>query len=805
MKYFLKCWTKNECFYVIIYKGVFFMKLELNITSHKLKQTDMTFQLADIKIISQSPSLVGLTGASGSGKTTILNILSGLMAVQEGSVSFDGAVIEGINLNIEYIAIDNNHFKDLSVIDNLRLVNSDETSIHEVTQALGIAHLRKKLANRLSKGEKERVSICRGLLSNKPILLFDEPTANLDPMHAKSVFECLSKLSENKIIIVASHESDLVKSYCDAYYELEQGRIIKSVLTNPEKKVSKETLNITYALPKQNRLITKWMLKRLVYQKWMLLFSIISFFVLLMTVFSFSLLNHVDPDSTLQNSFNHLKYDYYLATDKGFAKDTNPNTYLTEHNALKAVYLSSIRNVQVKALFQSEKTINLLGLNLNDYVVPTNYISTQTIKYSPILVSQTLLDLIAETGLYYQIGDMLPTRFSYEGTIEYRFVIVDVFTIDKEFNESGNNYFPCVIDETFYQDFIETTGILNKTYREGIKTVLESYNNYLTLNHPTVPIYKGIYTSVEFQVRLIKDTLITDIFYDEESVPVSGGYYLSGRLPEKASEIVVPSRLIYELLSSNPSSYAVIESFRQSFNPRVTLSEEAYFPASLFPSTVEVVGYYGYIGSNPPKIEDQILVHETLFDSLHEAIFKDGYLTYSLFGPIYYPKAFIQDAYDDLQMKNILVQIDEIERLDLALENTQTLSNFITVISVIFGLLSFTLLWLFIQNYIQSMQKERMLLLLIGVKKKTLLGLSILVLLGVYSSVWLVFMSFSSVFKQLVFNLVTKPVLFPGELITNEIYAYSLVTLTWLLTTILSTLTMVWRQQKQLLESIQHE
>lgn len=781
------------------------MKITLNIDLHKMTQADRTFQLADIKISSKSPSLVGLIGSSGSGKTTILNMLAGLIKIQNGNYLIDNENVLSAPSNIEYIAIDNNHFKDLTVLDNLRLVNSNEASIHKVTQTLGIKHLESKLANRLSKGEKERVSICRGLLSSKPILLFDEPTANLDPKHARTVFDCLSKLSKNKLILVASHESDFVKSYCDTYYELEQGRIVKSVLINPEKQVSNETLNITYESPKQKSLITKWMLKRLIHQQWMLLFSVVSFFFLLLTVFSFSLLNQVDPDSTLQNSLNHLNYDYYLATDKNYTKDTNPNTYLTEHNALKTVHLSPIRDVEMKALFQSDQTISLLGLNLNNYVVPTEYVDTLTIKYSPILVSQTLLDRIAETGLYYQIGDVLPTHFSYEGTIEYRFVIVDVFTIDTEFNETGDTYFPCIIDETFYEDFIKTTGILNQTYREGIKTVLETYNDYLTLNHPTVPIYKGIYTIGQFQVRLIKDTLITDTFYDEENVPASGGYYLNGRLPEKASEIVVPSRLIYELLSNNPSSDVVIESFRQSFNPSVTLSAENYFPSSLFPSAVEVVGYYGYIGSNPPKIEDQILVHETLFDSLQEAIFEDGYLTYSLVEPIYYPKAFIQEAFDDIQSNTILVQTDEIESLDLALENTQTLSNFITLISIVLGLISFTLLWLFIQNYIQGMQKERLLLLLMGVKKKTLLGLSILVLLGVYSSVWLVFMSLSSPLKQFVFNIVTNPVHFPGELISNEAYAYSLVTLTWLLTTILSTLTMVWRQQKQVLESIQYE
>lgn len=781
------------------------MKLELNISSHKLKQQDNIFQLADIKISFQSPSLVGLIGSSGSGKTTLLNLISGLIKVQEGSVSIDGELMDGLNPNIEYIAIDNNHFKDLTVFDNLKLVNSDEVAINEITQILGIGHLRHKVANRLSKGEKERVSICRGLLSSKPILLFDEPTANLDPMHARSVFECLSKLSKQKIMIVSSHESTLVRTFCDAYYELEQGRIVNAVEQNQEKQVVNESLNLMYTPPKQNRLITKWMLKRLISQRFMLLFSVISFFFLLLTVFSFSLLNKVDPDKTLRNSLEHLHYDYYLATDQDYTKATTPNAYLTEHNVLKAVHLSPIRDVQVKAIFQSEQSTSLLGLSLSDYVLPTEYEDTETLKYSPILVSQKLLDLIADTGLYYQIGDILPTRFSYEGTIEYRFVIVDVFTIENQFNEAGQQYFPCVINDTFYQHFIETTGILNKTYREGFKTVLENYNDYITLNHPSYPIYKGIYTIGDFQVRLIKETLITDIFYDEASVPASGGYYISGRLPQKASEIVVSSRLIYELLRQQPSTDAVIESFRQTLNPSVTLSGEDYFPMSLFPSEVEVVGYYGYVGSNPPKIEDQILVHSSLYDDLYEAVVVDGYLTYSSFEPIYYPKTYIQAAYEDIKAESIRVLTDEIELLDLAFENTRLLSNFITIISVITGLLCFTLLWLFIQNYIESMKKERLLLLLMGVQKKTILGLSIIVLLSVYSSVWLVFMGLSQTLKELVFNQVTNPVHFPGELISNETYAYLLVTLSWLLTTILSTLTMMWRQQRQLLESIQHE
>ena len=157
-----------------------------------------------------------LLGESGSGKTTLLNILAGLTPLDGGNIYFNNISYTSPQIKQElemigYVVQDSFFVDYLTVFDNLSLVTNDTEKIRKIIEKFGLTDCLYKYPSKLSGGEKQRISIIRVLLQNKKVLLLDEPTASLDYENKIRVFELLSELKKEMLIICSSHDTTAKK------------------------------------------------------------------------------------------------------------------------------------------------------------------------------------------------------------------------------------------------------------------------------------------------------------------------------------------------------------------------------------------------------------------------------------------------------------------------------------------------------------------------------------------------------------------------------------------------------------------
>ena len=194
---------------------------------------DTTLQLPDTGI-------VALFGASGCGKTTLLNIIGGLDTADSGEVLLDGARVtpkatETRNRHIGYIFQNYHLIADETVYENvalsLRLCGvTDDTEIEKRTmaalEAVEMEMYCRRLPGTLSGGQQQRVAIARALVKNPHLILADEPTGNLDEQNTVMVMELLRQVARDHLVLLVTHEHDLLPYYCDRIIEISDGTVV---------------------------------------------------------------------------------------------------------------------------------------------------------------------------------------------------------------------------------------------------------------------------------------------------------------------------------------------------------------------------------------------------------------------------------------------------------------------------------------------------------------------------------------------------------------------------------------------------
>jgi len=177
-----------------------------------------------------------ITGDSGVGKSTLLNILSGLMRPTSGKVLYQDKEITGLNdrdlssLRIKDLGIVNQTSDLISYLtleENLKLSREiagregeDETD--NVLRRLGLEDLKSSYPEEMSGGEIKRAAIARAILISPQVLIMDEPTANLDRKNVRNVLSLLKEQQDKgKTIVISSHEEEALE-YCDLNIDLEK-------------------------------------------------------------------------------------------------------------------------------------------------------------------------------------------------------------------------------------------------------------------------------------------------------------------------------------------------------------------------------------------------------------------------------------------------------------------------------------------------------------------------------------------------------------------------------------------------------
>jgi len=202
--------------------------------------------LKNINLSIPVKSTVGLIGVTGSGKTTIVDIILGLLEAQKGTLEIDGQVITEKNSrswqrSIGYVP-QHIYLADETVEANIAFgVEPKNINKESVEKASKIANLHEFVIEelpkqyettigergvRLSGGQRQRIGIARALYHNPKVLVLDEATSALDNQTEKAVMDAINNLNKDMTTILIAHRLNTVKN-CDTIFQLENGKLIR--------------------------------------------------------------------------------------------------------------------------------------------------------------------------------------------------------------------------------------------------------------------------------------------------------------------------------------------------------------------------------------------------------------------------------------------------------------------------------------------------------------------------------------------------------------------------------------------------
>jgi branched-chain amino acid transport system ATP-binding protein len=200
---------------------------------------DKSHILQDVSLAVDAGEVVALLGRNGSGRSTTLKAIMGLVAVKMGTIRFNGKTITSkapfdlAKLGIAFVPEDRRIFPNLTVGENLRLAALagkkgpwTEKRIYEYFAVLGE---RKDKPAKLSGGEQQMLAIARALIANPAIILLDEPMEGLAPLIARNVEDVVRRIrSEGNTILLVEQNAQVAMGLSDRGYILSNGRVMAS-------------------------------------------------------------------------------------------------------------------------------------------------------------------------------------------------------------------------------------------------------------------------------------------------------------------------------------------------------------------------------------------------------------------------------------------------------------------------------------------------------------------------------------------------------------------------------------------------
>jgi ABC-2 type transport system ATP-binding protein len=192
--------------------------------------------------------IIGYLGPNGAGKTTTFKILTGLLRPTSGSVYVNGFDVtknlKSALLNMGTVIESPEPDRMQTVIEALRMsaefrgLSKKESNrqIEKYQKLLDLPPQNSRIG-RLSKGQRQRVSLAAALLSEPPILILDEPTSGLDPAERAKFKKLVLSLKKDRLILISSHVIQEIKEVCDSIIFINNGKILKEdTVRNLQKK-----------------------------------------------------------------------------------------------------------------------------------------------------------------------------------------------------------------------------------------------------------------------------------------------------------------------------------------------------------------------------------------------------------------------------------------------------------------------------------------------------------------------------------------------------------------------------------------
>ena len=207
---------------------------------HLSHRYSIQWAVRDVSFEIPRQGIYGLLGSNGAGKSTVMNIMCGVLKQTEGDV-----IIAGVNTKRDTIAAKKHIgflpqkpplYQDLTVEEylihaaDLRWVAPREMkkAVEEVMERCAITHFRKRLLKNLSGGYQQRVGIAQAIVHKPDLVVFDEPTNGLDPNQIVEIRHLIKSIAEERTVILSTHILPEVQAACDHILMMDHGKMVFS-------------------------------------------------------------------------------------------------------------------------------------------------------------------------------------------------------------------------------------------------------------------------------------------------------------------------------------------------------------------------------------------------------------------------------------------------------------------------------------------------------------------------------------------------------------------------------------------------
>lgn len=476
----------------------------VNNLSKKFKIDKSSFYaLKNINLIFPSSGLVSITGKSGSGKSTFLNLIAGIEKPSSGTIKINGIDITKLSdrkfseyhlSDISIIFQHYNLFLGCSGIENVTLPllmrgyskNESYKKADALFERFKMSELKNNKVKYLSGGEKQRVAIMRSLITNPKILLCDEPTGALDSKNSILIMNILKEISESKLVILVSHNIDLVNAYSDRIITFKDGSINddKTLIENVTNfTISKEHIHYS---SKWTNLFLKNNLRK---NKNKIILSFITFIIGFTSIFLAFGFSSGSKESQKKALETNLSLAYSTVSETTYFKiENSPLSY--EKNVRPSVNLIDEKTKDFKSLYCEENISYFFsnypqGKYRNDLIdgfemIPLLNISEENYR-SQLLISGTLpSETLEEVIVNKEFVDLL--NESYDKIVNKEFIISFSTTINEPTYDDND---PFIKDTFSYSLNLKIVGVVNEFSFLNSPKIYYSYNaakDYLKKN-----------------------------------------------------------------------------------------------------------------------------------------------------------------------------------------------------------------------------------------------------------------------------------------------------------------------------------
>jgi ABC-type lipoprotein export system ATPase subunit/ABC-type antimicrobial peptide transport system permease subunit len=552
--------------------------------------------LDNVNLDIEAGEFVAILGESGSGKTTFLNMLSGVDEKTDGKIFFNGEDVDKFddakwrkvrNQDIGFIFQRFNLIDHLTVMENvilpMILTGSDNRVARDIARRVlkevDLEGIEDKLASELSGGQKQRVAIARTIMINPTIILADEPTGALDSTTAKEIMKLLQRFAPGRIIILVTHDEDLAYENATRVIRLHDGKVIDEEII---KEKNAKTRDLTNRLLSYETKATRRLKKRLEKQY-----------------------------PQLKGKLEVGKRYYvpmerkYIANNPVFTRKIARENYKQKIRINRRILWSFVVSISLLLL------VNLVMKNITEYNFRLFEINNNYLQYrveDPVDADSLIANLQARD----EIG---------ESSNYYEHYVQEMYLTD------GNSFLPIVSSKTTY----------NKGVFSPKLVTLPEKEQYYYLNSE---ILVGSYPEADNEI-LVSSEFILNRFYGY-SMQTTYNQDYEGNLPSSLNDIVGKKLYVcgetlidgettvtLSQIQSNCFEY-VISGVLNSYYKGIDYVGNIYLPVTGFQSYIEhlrndkgftrVDEYYKHFVAFYPKNVDQTIDIKQMSDDLGVAI-----------------------------------------------------------------------------------------------------------------------------------------------------------------------------------------